>query len=501
MDRTPPVWVVDAIPAALSNQIFGSPADYTALRAVRDRFYMDLNGQFRNSRSVDHAIATVRSLDHASISREAVLLGGDDKGIIDFIKISFYVLGFSSKNIIYLYFLLLYFSVVLVIVTFPRVLLSVLVAEFFLVAHYLFLPAVFYDLQLQSVLALRFFPVLALVATWHCLLFIQKGQWTPIRRLAVVAQICLLLFVIHLRSVAIWEAWLIVIFGLAKIGLSFWMPRFGLNVPPGRRTELFPVIAILGGLLALNIYHRTAYNEGYRRGDQIATRPFWHNILSGFAFDPDLSREYGLKVDDISELKATQRFLIARGREAEWQSMGGTSPAFSRIRWVDCDPVEGELLRSIVYSHPREVFLAVLYYKPLSFIKHLSWLYGFRRELPDASIFVSPDVGNGMANDMSWLQARLDALRLRFILWDPIAVGSMVACTLLALFGGETLCRADWLPLGILTAGSTIPVLVGYPSMLTIAESAILLPTALYVMLVALIALSLAAALRSIFAR
>ena len=501
MDRTPPIWIVDAIPAALSSQLFESPADYTALRAVRDRFYADLKDQFRNSNSVDHAIAAVRSLDRAAISRETVLLGGDDKGIVDFIKISFHCFGYSSRTIIYLYFLLLYTSVFLAIISFQRVISTVLVAEFFLAAHYLFLPAVFYDLQLQSVLALRFLPVLSLIATWHCLLFIQRAQWTVGRCIAVLAQVCLLLFVIHLRSVAIWEAWLIVLFGVAKAGVGYFKRPSDGGIASSRQAVLFPVMAILAGLIALNLYHRTAYNEAYRRGDQIATRPFWHNILSGFAFNPVLAREYELKVDDFSELKAVHRFLASRGRESEWKAMGGDSPGFSRIRWVDCDPAEGELLRSIVYRHPGEVMLTALYYKPKSFLKHIAWLYGFRHQLPDVGVFVSPDVGEGMANDMGWLQARLNALGLRFVLWDRIAVATLLACVLLFILARGMISDIDWLPLGVLAVGSMIPVFVGYPSMLTIAESAIVLPTALYTVVAAVLGDAFAAAAKCLFSR
>jgi hypothetical protein len=438
---------------------------------------------------VDRAIAEVLKMDPRTISRETVLLGGDDKGIVDFIKIAFRLFGYSDEKIIYLYFALLFGSVLLLVLSFRESLFPQVIASAFLVAHYLILPTVYYHMQLQSVLALRFLPVLSMLACLHCLFFIQRPSLTWSGLVALVAQVALLIFGVHLRSVTAWELTTVGVVGIATAAWSIY--RIRRQTPSPLRAGILPYLAkvsrplipgalVLLGMTGLTEYRRLAYDERYMQGDQILTRPMWHNLASGFAFNPELARHYGFKIDDFSELRATGIFLTEHGRAQEWEAMGGTTPDF-RIKWTLYDPAAKEFLLSILREHPMASFATLIYYKPAALWRDLAWLYGFRRDVPDVDLFVSPQLGNAMAIHLQVLAKNVDDHGLRFILWDRLALLTVFVFSLLLSFELPVLKIGDWVALGALGLGSLIPTIAGYPSLHTIAEPALMFATGLYV--------------------
>jgi hypothetical protein len=486
MGDHPCIWVYDAIPPAISNLSFHSPANYTSLKAVSDSFYAAMRNQQHDSATVARAIAKARSLDPATISRQTVVLGGDDKGIVDVVKLGFILFNYSNARIMDVYFILLYISIIFFIISFRDLAWPSVIAACFLVSHYMLLPLVNYNAQLQSVLALRYLPVLALFACLHCLFYIGRARFDPWSMVALFGQVVLLIFVVDLRSTTIWEVALVVTYALLRFAIFGWhrygktpaaRPRPGVDRLVG---AVWPAALALAGLATLNTYRARVYDHRYFEGEQITTRPFWHNILSGLAFNPFLEDRYRLKVDDLSEFKAAERFLSDHGRQAEWVAMGGTSPGYAHFRWANYDPVAKEVLLSILHDHPREFLATIFYYKPVSFLQHMAWIYGFRRDIPNAEVFVSKDLGDAMGLQLTELQRQLDLRALRFVLWNPLALAViLIFSALLALPGRPTL-QYGFLPFALLIAGTFVPTLVGYPGMHTLSEPALILPTALY---------------------
>jgi hypothetical protein len=95
MHRTPPIWVVLAIPPALSDLVFGNRDKYTSLKAINDVFYASVSVPIGsiNGTTIDRAIRTVMALNPNAVSSQTQLLQNDDKGIIDLVKISFRLFG------------------------------------------------------------------------------------------------------------------------------------------------------------------------------------------------------------------------------------------------------------------------------------------------------------------------------------------------------------------------------------------------------------------------
>src|SRR3990170_1107850 len=53
MESNPPVWVIDAVPAALSELYFGHPKRYTILTTVRERYFDSLPDRNVNAKAIN----------------------------------------------------------------------------------------------------------------------------------------------------------------------------------------------------------------------------------------------------------------------------------------------------------------------------------------------------------------------------------------------------------------------------------------------------------------
>jgi len=501
MDKHPPFWVVDAIPPALSDLRFGGRGDYTVYNDVSDVFYKALRAQSlaldHDSGMVQRSMAAVMALDPSRISRKTVLLGGEDKGIVDFVKIAFRLFGFDCRRIVYLYYAILAGSLSLLVGSFAANRSVITFACAFLTGHYLLQPIIFSNPQLQSVLALRFLPVLALMACLHSMLFAQRPVLSPGGIAALVLQVLLLIFAVHLRSVTLWQIAVAVAFGVAVAGVTArrqFKASDGSGLAVLRNSvaryipHILPAILLVAGLLALNVYRHRSFDVRYLRGDQPTTRVFWHNILSGYAFNPNLAGTYGLKIDDSSEARAARAFLVENRRAAEWTALGGTpvdkpwvwGTGFYRLRLTAYDRVAGELFWSIVLTHPAEAIATFVFYKPAALLRQLAWVYGFRREMPDVPVWVSADIGDAMAVQLADVQKTVDSGGSRLTLWAPTACLTILVLTLVQVLQSRLSSPLEWLPAAALVLGSIIPSIVGYPGLHTISEPVLLFAAAIF---------------------
>jgi hypothetical protein len=482
MDTRPPFWVVDAVPPALSDLVYHLKGDYTSLRSVSQVFYAYVGAHRDDPRPytdvINEAINRASTLTPTPPPSDTILLGNDDKGIVDLVKLAFVLFGRDSARIIDAYFLILFVSLAVFVARLGRDLLPMAVAALFLAAHYSILPLVYHNAQLQSVLALRFLPVLSLIACLHCVWFASRPDPGFLGCTALALQIAIVVFTVHLRSVTMWQLAVILIAG--PLFLLSARRRRPFNFAPGLRW--LPALFALSGIVALGQYRRIAYSPEYRTSKVMATRNFWHNIISGFAFHPALAREYELKVDDSSEAHATGRYLTQTGRAGEWVAIGGMpmnapwnwAGGASNLNFGSYDLFARDFLWSIVRQHPVESFTTFVYYKPRALLKDLLWAYGFRRSVPDVGVFVSPDIGEIMALQLHSLQDELDRRKLRFCLWSGIMLLTALATALLWSAEPRLLSLAEWRPLALVMAGSILPTIIGYPGLHTIAESIVM---------------------------
>ncbi len=481
---SPGVWAAEAIPPAVSVLYYGHPVRYTSLVEVSRSFTEGLGGKPYRAEYLNPVLARlVAGSARPPASRDYCVLGPDDKGIVDFAVLAFAVFGPRVESLTYLYLALLALSLLLYVLAHGRSPSRLFLAAGYVAALYLLMPAIARNPQLGSLLALRAFPLLSMVATLHCVLFcMDPGEGRPVKGLLLcAAQLVLVFFVYHIRLTALWQ--ILAVCGAAGLSLAVRL------VPAVRHRlaarfvtmPLCVLAAVVAGWGGLSLYRHWVYPPEYQAGDQILTRVFWHNIYSGFAFSPKLAAQEQLRIDDVSILRATQRYLEQTGRAAEWQAVSNHAPGFTKMRWGDYDRVVREMVFVRLRRQPLAVAAALGYWKPRSALRHVLWLWGARQRPPDLDLFCSrePDIGDVVKEQVLELSGRLAADPRRG-LRDPVL-------WLLVLAAGAFLWRerAGAVRLSVLAGlvvacGSGLPVVVGYPSAHTVAEIFVTLTALLF---------------------
>jgi hypothetical protein len=303
-----------------------------------------------------------------------------------------------------------------------------------------------------------------MVATLHLVIeTLAVDRWTLGRWLGVLAQAALVLFVLHIRFSAAWQ--------LVCVGLALAV-RILIRVPlPALCRAAIPTLLLGVGVLVLRAYQKAAVEPGYAEVGG-ARHVFWHSVYTGLAFNPDVAREQKLRTDDWSIYWATSRFLHERGRDAEWQAMGGTrlrQPDETTLQFEKYDRVVREMFLTLASERPGAVLASVLYYKPVAWTGCVGWLLGLGG-CPDPT-----RLWLGAAEELHEMDRRMhvDGCFVKPWRWECLAVLGLLAC-----WAGGALIACRWWLLGVaglFTSCSLLPVLLGYPTPHTIEDGLIAL--------------------------
>ena len=496
LDRRPPSWTMAWVPAAISDLYFGGPGDYTGLVVVRDAFESKLSGPDSYNEAIRRTIAeTPRS----STSRETHLLGTDDKGTLDFVKLAFRLFGPNVEGLLYTYFAILGISVLLFVVRFWRYPWTLALLAAYLVAHDAVMPVAPINPQLQGILLARFISVLAMIAFVQVALemgeaWIGWARWPG--AILTPGQVGLIIFVVHLSSRTAWAILAATLVGgllviltpprlrWAAARIVPWRPAASQDLRPAwlPLLALWPVAALWAGNVSLTLYRQQAFAPVYF-SDQGATHVFWHSLFSGLSTHPDLAREYDIRIDDVSVVAATGRYLVAEGRRGDWVAIGGESPGFSRVKYGPYDQYAGEAFRAACRRDPGGCAAAVLYYKPLVLGRYLAWFTGWWPEIPAPYMFDREllEQYQPMARAMREERQIVDLGRPARLIVMAL-VGLALAGSLLAHY------RVLLLTLVVLVGAASLPSLVAYPIAHTINDALVAAATAVYAVLALVVA-------------
>ncbi len=477
MDIKPSMWSINAIPFALSKLVFNEER-YTSNKLVAETFFHGRN-TVSNNKGIDDALA----LDKSQLSENLVLWDAEDKGIIDYVSGAFYTFGFKAERIIYFYYLILFLSCSAFVMAnyfFPSRLIILLQ---FLVLLFLVQPMVSFNPQLTSLVAPRSFPVLAIIASLHCMFFALNPNKKLLHLLLLGIQVSVVIFVIHLRIVTQWQA---IAIGCACIVAG------GINLLYKKKAIIFnflPIVFVIIGFFGLNLYRHVVFPPAYFKEGQPITRVVWHNILSGLAFSPEIASRYNLKIDDRSIIDLVGAYLLEHNRYEQWVSLGvleagGREEGYVAIRWAEYDNIAKEVFFATCKTFPFQCLSASLYYKPLSLIKNLGWAYGLCRLPADLELYVSTfkTIGTAVKEQAIDTTHRLDKHRQRVYLWSAsalliLAIPSIILITLpydfIAIF-----------TVVILAICSIIPSILAYSGLHTIIDTIIVFGILIYYMTV-----------------
>ncbi len=479
MHTEPPYWVYAAVPPALSKVEYGHER-YKSLNFVHDIYFGQLTSNY--AKDINRIVADILAKHPVAEDRSDRILPSDDKGIVVLTEIAFRFFGYRVEGVLYMYYIILGLSAALFTYSYRRNPHALLLLASFLLLHRMILPMIKYDAQLGGITALRCMPVLAMIACMHCILYFFESRVDGKKIAALILQIAIMVFVLHIRSTTMWE--LALVAGVSVMALLW---RKGpaaeqltrLPVLKNRWPSAAPLTAMIFLLLLLNIHRTYGFPEEYRRNGEAVTRPFWHNIYSGFAFHPAMAERYQLKVDDFTVLLATKQYLLENNRADAWEAAGGNSPNYTGMRWKAYDDAVRDMLIARCTEHFSECMTTFIYYKPLSMIKNVLWVIGWIKLPPDMDIFVSkfPEIGTVVKEQFIETTRQLDRNKERGRMWLRYMSAMIAAFAVLAILRPR---RDELMPViataGVLAAGSTVPSIVGYAAPHTIAEAALAIP-------------------------
>jgi hypothetical protein len=476
-----PWWTVAAIPAVVSSKYFDSREPYTANTTVSGTFWAGALGtpNPRKKRTdVDASTQRVVALTKKQVDRrQNISLGLDDKGVVDFVRLSFWIFGPSAGHLIDTYYLILLASCSVFCLAFFRRHMYLYCLAAVLIVLWLIQPMIRYNDQLTSLLALRCFPLISLPACLHCVLT-TLGVRQPLRWPDIafwLSQLLVVVFATHVRVTAMWE--------IAVIGIVCGVTAFSTYRRRQMRTAIVIgalMLASLASPVALSAYQYLGYSKMYRQPENIASRPFWHNIYSGLAFNREFAARYRLRIDDVSVIRAAGEYLTERGRASEWAAMGGTSDGYSKLHYTAYEAVVREMMFDRCYLYFGNCLAATLIDRPLATGRFVAWLYGLHPLPTEVDLYVSEDFGDIAKKQMIDLDRHLRESRYYAVLWHPGALAFLLMFSLLAASRPAQEHAGAVRASSIIAVGSLATVIIGYPAPWTIPDVACTLGTLFY---------------------
>jgi len=221
--------------------------------------------------------------------------GGDDIGLVDYARASFYLFGHRLQSLYFAYFLFFGISVAAFIVTFrsrPEVLALVVIA---CIAHvFLFASGIFDLEQTASIADPRCLSVLATVPGLNiaCLMLWRTRLSAADLALAGI-QSTILVFAFWIRASAIW-----VVVGLALV--AFLIVLNGLFDRRLELARLWSFGVLLSVLAAHTLYVSIALHPIYRAKGEISHHVFWHGVFYQLQIHPQWKEKYGPQFDNAT---------------------------------------------------------------------------------------------------------------------------------------------------------------------------------------------------------
>jgi hypothetical protein len=441
-------WPVDAIPAILSQLRWGHAADDSQLSVVNAAFRGALTGY--DCASVDRAIAAVLKLPE-NILQETTLLGTDDKGIVDFVLLSFRTFGWRASSLPWFYFLVLGVSSAAYWAVYRCDSVALALGSILLVCHGAILPYAAAYPQLGGILALRIMPLLGLIAGLHLVLATLRGRTARLDVAAIIIQALIVAFTVQIRFSAVWI--------LVAVAMAMMVAL--LSRRPAAFVRLGSVIPLAACLILTVTYSTTRavrMNEAYDHDRNIHGHVLWHSLATGLAFSDKLQREQNIRLDDVSVIAATGEYLKRTGQAARWQSMGGESPSFSDIRWNAYEGAVREMLFDACQNQAGECLKAIFIGKPLALIQNVIWISGWGGKQPPTPHLLDGTVHTQLLAARQILDRQ--GWNGPFQLWVFVVIAGGI---MLVAVDRNNVSPSSGVALAIMLGSSAIPAFAAYP--------------------------------------
>ena len=273
----------------------------------------------------------------------------DDMGEVDYVSLAFRVFGIKVQSMLYLYFTLLGLSALIFVLTFHDRIFALCLLVTTLFAFYVELYLNFFDpVAISTYWGMRHSSTLCLVPMlYFAFLLLWKRKLTLAVVAGAVVQLFILILAWRIRGAV---AWVLVFLPALAVTLALWdswprsgkprlrwwpavrhrvasFPRSAVIVARSwrtlvRRTLAWPLVLVLLGVFANNLYNRATLHPIYHLDDVLTHHGIWHSVHLGIGkYIPDVLSPRIFKV------------LQTQGYTEEL-SLWGTRDYLDRVRFI-----------------------------------------------------------------------------------------------------------------------------------------------------------------------
>lgn len=347
---------IHAIPVAISTLYQKHKHDYRGWLST-ERPFQGLHGKVTDKFILEQI--------KAPVDKEAghYYWVADDRGYLDFVIGSFALFGSHIKSLYHFWFLILFLSISLFVISFRKQPWALAYLAFVILGIHSAMSILKYIHIEVPVFEPRYLDVLAIVSILHMIfvgIFVKNNEF--FKHLApLIGQILIFVFLYHSRSSLGWEIVAVVLTSLFHISTSrSWRKAIApLSVA---------VILIVSCSGLLSIYKHFTYHPSYFR--EIGQRTFWHNALMGMHF----KTEPKLIVCDDSIAKcviehARESGCTSKFRELSSQDLLNSLGNWGTANWKEYEYWAKKLYFSMFRKHKFEAAKLYLFDKPLKVLK------------------------------------------------------------------------------------------------------------------------------------
>ena len=331
-----------------------------------------------NGDLINEAITEARSLGPQApgsvADRGVMTMVYDDVGIIDFIKLAFWLFGFKIQSLYCLYFAILCLSTAAFLAQFWRRPLAQVLLLCSLSALYFEFQTEIFNRDMPSFWGMRHGSTLALLPMWHLvLLLMYRARLSAAALILALVQVAILVLAVKIRGSAAWT--LVFMVGVAILfGFREWRQL----LLPDRSVRRFaglsakwPLLVVLGGWLANSVYTDAKLHPAYFTDDILPYHSAWHSAFLGLDSSPTLwaykvsawiKRPDSVPYTDRGAYDAAISYLQYRrflGSEDQY-----VSPWTHTYKMRLHDRIIRRVFFEIIESHPASTVGLYLYWKP-----------------------------------------------------------------------------------------------------------------------------------------
>jgi len=275
-----------------------------------------LNGYLGYSKVKEHLIS--HNLSNTALNQSVTLddeekkdiysMGQLDFGVVDYFKLSFLIFGYNTEGFTYLYFVLLFISILLFCIQYSKNDMAMYLLILYLSSQLMIINAFpTIGAQAETVYNFRVITILGILPLIHLILLIRDHYHPNTLTIFIaIIQASLMIFVLWIRSSALWLVLYLVFFNLILFFVR--VKRKNKRLTKSKfnyvLSQTWPTLIVLLMVFSLSIHKHHIESTSYN-GKFIGHLRWW-SIYIGLAVYPDISSKYSdvnrnIKIDEWSE--------------------------------------------------------------------------------------------------------------------------------------------------------------------------------------------------------